>query len=265
MAPMPPHRTFLVYAAASDLDWITLLMEKKELGVEIGDFALPVTSESVRERAFELWHIWRETVPAEVCVMVHAPYLDLVPGSPEPGVQELCLKRHTEVLSLAAGLGARAVLFHSGFNPLVRGPDYREGWLDNTVRYFVDLMGNYRGFTFLVENMWEDDPAILIELIDRVNSPQLKICLDIGHAQVYSKLAPDQWVQRLGVRLGHVHLSDNDGTWDQEQALGTGIVPVDKVITALNALGYFGTLTFEMRGRTAVLRSMEHLLKLGLT
>ncbi len=261
---MSPKRHFFVSASSNDLDWITVIMEKMVLGVEIDDFALPMRNDGSRERAFELWHMWRETVPSDVAVMMHAPFIDMVPGSPEPELVEVIRRRHQEVLTLAEGLGARAILFHSGYNPLVRGPGYRDQWLASTAQYFTDLMNAHRGFTFLIENMWEPTAEPLVELIDAINSPQLRLCLDVGHVQVYSKEPVDSWIQKIGVRLGHVHLNDNNGQWDQEGPLGSGIVPLDKIFTTLNGLGYFGTMTLEMRGREAVLKSMEHLLRLGI-
>lgn len=261
---MTARRQYLVSATCSDLDWVTLLMEKMPLGVEINDFALPLRNDGSRERAFEYWHLWRESVPTDVVVMVHAPFIDLVPGSLEAEIVELTARRHDEVLGIATSLGARAIIFHSGFNPLVRGPEYRPQWLASTTAYFARLMSQHRGFTFLLENMWEPDPSPLVDLIDAINSPQLRACLDVGHVQIYGQQPPDAWVHALGVRLGHLHLNDNPGDWDQELALGTGKVPIAAVFSAIDSLGYYGTVTFETRGRDAILRSIEHLNRLGL-
>ncbi|HNV70085.1 MAG TPA: sugar phosphate isomerase/epimerase family protein [Candidatus Ozemobacteraceae bacterium] len=257
-----PKRQYLISAYAEDLDWVTQLNEKTRVGVEIKDFSLP-SSQGNRERSFELWNLWRDSAP-DLPVIVHAPFLDLVPGSPEPEVAELALKQHEEVMNLAEVLRAESVLFHSGFNPMIKSPQYQERWLASTSAYFNSLMKKHPTLKLLIENMWEPDPLPLIALIDSINSSQFRLCLDVGHVQVYSREAPDSWIRQLGLRLGLVHLNDNQGLWDQELALGTGMVPLDHVFQAMNNLGYFGRVTIEMHGNEPILRSMEYLMKNGL-
>lgn len=261
---MSPKRQFFVSAYAEDLPWITKILEKMPIGVEINDFALPSNSMPSRDQAFEMWHLWRETFQDRVPSIVHMPYLDLVPGSREPEVVDLVGRLHQEILNIAEILGSRTVLFHTGFNPLARDPEYFELWLTRTARYFRDLHTKFPQFTFLIENMWESSSDVLSKLIDAIGNPKCKACLDVGHARIYSQEAPEVWVSHLGLRLGHVHLNDNQGFWDQELALGQGVIAIDKVFTALNSLGYYGTVTLEVRGNEAALKSIEYLVKNGL-
>jgi len=261
---MSPKRQFFISAYAEDLSWITQILEKMPIGVEINDFALPSNSMPSRDQVFEMWHLWRETFKDRVPSIVHMPFLDLVPGSQEPEVVELAGRLHGEILNIAEILGSRTVLFHSGFNPLVRGPDYYELWLTRTARYFRDLHAKHPQFMFLIENMWEGSPEPLSKLIDTIGNPQCRACLDVGHARVYSQEPPESWAQHLGIRLGHVHLNDNQGFWDQELALGLGVIAIDKVFAALNTLGYYGTVTLEVHGNEAALKSIEYLVKRGL-
>lgn len=257
-----PKRQYLISAYSEDLDWVTQLNEKTRIGVEIKDFSLP-SGQGNRERAFELWNIWRDTAP-ELPVVIHSPFMDIVPGSPEPEVAELAFKQHEEVLNIAEVLKADAVLFHSGFNPLIKSPQYLENWLASTSAYFRRFLKQHPNLKFLIENMWEPSPLPLIGLIDSINSSQFRVCVDVGHIQVYSKEPPETWISQLALRVGHVHLNDNQGLWDQELALGTGMVPLERVFQAMNNLGFFGNITIEMHGREPILRSMEYLLKNGM-
>lgn len=259
-----PRRPVFISATAQDLDWVSRLVDKHSLGVEITDFSQSTETSDSRERTFELWHLWRDAATEKVPMALHAPFLDLVPGSLEAEVVELSRKQHREAINIAGILGAQRIVFHSGFNPLIRGPQYFDPWLTRTCRYFSALLEEHPGFIFLIENMWEPTIDPLIALVDRINSPNLRICFDAGHARVWGKDPPEEWLPKIGMRLGHVHLNDNDGTWDQERALGAGGVPHEKIIEQMNGMGFFGPMTIEMRGQVAVEASLEYLTRRGL-
>ena len=91
-----------------------------------------------------------------------------------------------------------------------------------------------------------------LELIDSIlgNVPLLRFHLDSGHAKL--ERGQDRWneyIDRFGPKLAHVHLSDNDGTADQHLPLGA--VPRSTTdwpphIRKLKASGYDGTITLEV-------------------
>lgn len=259
MEKLSCKRLVYISATAQDLDWVSEIVEKYGVGVEITDFAQPIGSESSRERIFELWHLWREAATEKIPMALHAPFLDLVPGSLEDEVVELCRKKHEEALNIAGALSVERIIFHSGFNPLIRGPQYFEPWLNRTVRYFTELIRQHDEFIFLIENMWETTPEPLIKLVDRINSPKLRLCFDVGHAQIWGKELPERWLLQIGLRIGYIHFNDNNGTWDQELALGTGIIKNEKIVEQLNNLGYFGPIGLEMRGPEAIAASLDWL------
>jgi len=85
-------------------------------------------------------------------------------------------------------------------------------------------------------------------IMDRV--PLLRFHLDSGHAKLergYDRW--DEYLAKLGPKLRHVHLSENDGTADQH--LPVGAVPRSTTnwpehIKKLKATGYDGTITLEV-------------------
>jgi len=258
-----PKRPVFISATAQDLDWVSELVDKYSVGVEINDFAQSTETPDSRERTFELWHLWREAATEKVPMALHAPFLDLVPGSLEPEVVELSRKQHKDALNLAGILGVQRVIFHSGYNPLILGPQYFGPWLTKTGRYFTQLISEHPGFIFLIENMWEPSVDPLIALVDRINSPNLRVCFDAGHACVWGKEPPEEWLPKIGMRLGHVHLNDNDGTWDQERPLGAGVIQHEKILALMNIIGFFGPMTIEMRGQVAIQASIDYLSRRG--
>ena len=53
-------------------------------------------------------------------------------------------------------------------------------------------------------------------------------------------------MERFGERIGHVHLSDNRGAYDEHLALGAGTIDFPQLAENLHKFGYDGTVTFEV-------------------
>jgi sugar phosphate isomerase/epimerase len=109
--------------------------------------------------------------------------------------------------------------------------------------------GESRGITVCLENLSEraDSFAPAFDAI-----ANLKMTLDIGHAQLLSK-QNTSWgfLEKFFSRIAHVHAHDNRGGKtvkdDLHLALGEGIVDYRAIITSLCAKGYDGTITMEVK------------------
>jgi sugar phosphate isomerase/epimerase len=88
----------------------------------------------------------------------------------------------------------------------------------------------------------------IVVIMEKV--PLLRFHLDSGHAKL--ERGHDRWeeyLNLLGPKLLHVHLSENDGTEDQHMPLGA--VPRSTTnwaqhVKKLKAMGYDGTITLEV-------------------
>ena len=74
----------------------------------------------------------------------------------------------------------------------------------------------------LLENFWETSPEIFLALMNEVNAPRLKVCLDTGHVNAFSKVPFEEWVAKLGGQIPYMHFSDNMGKADQHLEIGCG-------------------------------------------
>ncbi|MEW6348960.1 MAG: sugar phosphate isomerase/epimerase family protein [Thermodesulfobacteriota bacterium] len=109
-----------------------------------------------------------------------------------------------------------------------------------------------------LENLSES-AADLCLIADGV--PDLAITLDVGHAQLLSeKNRSFEIIESLGPLIEHVHLHDNRGgsghTDDLHLPIGEGNVDFPRVLGALTATGYDGTMTLEVP-RPVLARSRE--------
>ena len=82
----------------------------------------------------------------------------------------------------------------------------------------------------MLENVFDDDWRLLLDVYERVNQPNFKLCLDIGHAHCYSSLDVREWAKNLAPYVSHVHIHDNCGDRDSHIGLGSGNLPWQEVL-----------------------------------
>ena len=155
-------------------------------------------------------------------------------------------------LSVAADLGAEKAVLHP---PMISGmgthvPERVRGY---ALEFIADMleMSEALGVTICLENMMPRngfgvEPAELDMLFWRF--PNLRFTLDTGHANLgeRGRNRLNELVERFGERLGHLHLSDNRGVYDDHFPLGSGTIDFRQFARSLKKIGYDGTVTFEV-------------------
>ena len=84
----------------------------------------------------------------------------------------------------------------------------------------------------------------MAELVEEVNHPLFKMCLDTGHAAVFGDGCGDT-VRRIGKNLAALHVHDNDGTTDQHLLPYRGVINWEEFLSALGEVGFDGVFSFE--------------------
>jgi sugar phosphate isomerase/epimerase len=162
---------------------------------------------------------------------VHGPFADLCPGSFDALVRDLARQRFNQSNHVARKLGAIHVVLHHGYVP---GTSETRQWLNRSQEFWKDfLKWAPPGIHFHLENMLEHDPEVIAQLVDDLDCANLDICLDVGHAHCFGKVPVLTWIERLGNRIGYVHLNDNQGQNDDHLGLGRGTIPMMDVCKAL--------------------------------
>ena len=59
------------------------------------------------------------------------------------------------------------------------------------------------------------------------------MCLDIGHANIYSKIDVTDWIEKVNKNIGFVHLHNNFGENDDHNGLNNGNINMNEVCEAL--------------------------------
>ncbi len=154
-------------------------------------------------------------------------------------------------MEFAADLDLGAVITHDGWRK-VTGHRRRSQCLPILVRYFKRLadMAAQRGLDILIEphpDTLTMDYAFAIDLIDAIHRENVGILFDCCHFGVGHPHSYVQAIERLGVRIKHVHFSDGDmRTYALHLALGEGSLDLKGIVGALKAIRYRGTLTNDL-------------------
>ncbi|GMU24784.1 MAG: hypothetical protein AMXMBFR13_48550 [Phycisphaerae bacterium] len=114
------------------------------------------------------------------------------------------------------------------------------------------LAGEARRVVIAIENVWSRfllSPTEMADLIDRVNSPWVRVYLDVGNVLAFGY--PQDWIDVLGRRIERVHVKDyrlEAGTPQGFCPLGDGDVDWPAVMAALKRHRYQAPLIYEGPG-----------------
>jgi len=170
-------------------------------------------------------------------ITLHAPFLDLSPGSPDPAVWALTRSRFEQVLRVVPLFKPRSVVCHAAYD-WKRYSYLRELWLENSINTWSWLGQRIRdeGAVLMLENVYERGPDEIQMLFENLRDHCVGFCLDTGHHAVFSRRSLKTWIESLGSFLGQVHLHDNRGKEDDHLAMGKGRIDFLFLFTQLKAI-----------------------------
>lgn len=170
-------------------------------------------------------------------VTIHFPFMDLSPGSPDPRVRELAVHRFGQMTALIPLFKPKAAVCHSGYDSRRYG-HMRGEWLRYSLSIWPEVArkAQEQGCPLMMENVYEDGPADLLELIEPLKEWGVGFCLDTGHQAVFGGAPALQWIDSLSAHLHHLHLHDNEGVRDDHMALGSGSIDFEPLFREMKRL-----------------------------
>jgi sugar phosphate isomerase/epimerase len=217
------------YSNVFDADWQRLLQEHKQ---KISDFQGKIS--------------------------LHGVFQDVLIHSSDKKIAELSKERVMSTLKVASELKATKVVFHGNFNPLVKEEYYKKNWVERNSSFWSEILDRYN-IKILLENTWEPTPDIFRRLLDQINSPLLKICFDVGHANVYSKTPIKEWFTSLGHKIPYIHISDNSGEKDQHMEIGKGKINWQEFSNLVEEYAVHPEIVLELVTLEETKRSLKYL------
>lgn len=213
-------------------------------GIELDQFCMAANmyGEERRRTDMEIRSISDGISPAGV--ILHAPFNELFPAAIDPGARELAMRRYSDAADIAAELNAVKMVVHSGYMPHV----YFKDWHKERSVEFWNLFMEDRELDIVIENVLEDEPYMMAEMMEKMGNDRIRLCLDTGHALCMSSVPVKEWVKVLSPYIGHLHIHNNDGVWDHHCALDDGILDMAEVLDeAFSVCSEDMTVTVEAR------------------
>lgn len=175
--------------------------------------------------------------------LLHAPFNELFPCAIDPRARQLAADRYHQAIELAKGYGSRKVVIHGGYNPWIYYPVW---YVEQSVVFWKEFLEQDPGVEIVLENVLETQPQWLLDVVKAVDSPSLRLCLDVGHVNAYSPDPVQKWVEEWAPYLSHFHIHNNDGTADRHSALTEGTVPMTELLRQIDSLCPDATVTLEL-------------------
>jgi sugar phosphate isomerase/epimerase len=181
---------------------------------------------------------------------IHAPFFDLNPGALDPLIRDATRLRFEQTLALAEQLGAAVVVIHPGVDKW-RYPNLEQVWCDNAAELLAPLIERAARIDcrLALENIYEESPGNLVQLVNRLDSASFGHCFDIGHWQLFSRQPQDRWLDALGDKLIHLHLHDNHGRADEHLPPGAGCIDFKPLLKQIARLRQAPTITLEAHSK----------------
>lgn len=240
----------LLTADRNNIDECIDLAVERGLGIEVMAFAWPTVLDGDWKRELNSYHAILKPVPGPITL--HGPFLDMASGSPDEQVNLLSSSRYRHAIHVAAELGAEVVVLHANFIGSLHNRSYRDGWHQRNVPYWAAIAeyAEERGVLVALENMWEFEPGIIADILEEVNHPNLRACLDVGHSSLFgeSGYVLEDWLAKLEPWLIHIHMNNNNGVIDEHYGFDWehGVMDYSKILPLLRTVEPQPNMVLEM-------------------
>ena len=237
------------------------LARKYHLGFEYNDFYVSDVLDDGDRLLDILFEYKNEDLPS-YCTM-HGAFFDVIPFSLDKKIKKISNLRIEQSLGVARRIGAKAVVFHTNYDPFLNSKDYIRSWLDTNENYWSHVLEENADLNVYLENMFDTTPDVLLALSERLSRYEnFGVCFDYAHASL-SKVDPEIWAEKLGSYVKHVHINDNDGISDLHLAWGDGILDRQKFYDCYKKYMPQATVLIETSSMENKVRSIAMLEKEG--
>lgn len=175
--------------------------------------------------------------------ILHAPFNELFPCAIDPLARKLAAHRYRQAIALAKAYGAEKLVIHGGYNPKIYYPCW---YTEQSILFWKEFLTEDPGLIICLENVLEETPDLLLEIVKGVDDPRLRICLDVGHVNTYSPVPVSDWLNEFAPWISHFHLHNNSGEYDAHNSLYDGTIDMAWLLKEADQLCPEATYTLEV-------------------
>lgn len=186
---------------------------------------------------------------------LHGPFLDMNTAAFDGEIRRVTRTRYEECYEAAKRLGADRIVFHSCLQPMSYVP---ECWAERSIQFWKEFLEDKdTSIKIHMENLYDEEFWPMKAVVEEAAHPAFSLCLDVGHANVFSRLPVLQWLEGLRGTVGLFHLSNNDGRTDLHGALDCGTLDMKGITGCIGDWYPEADCTLEVSGEEASKRSLE--------
>ena len=143
----------LIIPNLNDLGTCVQLAEQYNLGFEYNEFFSPKVLDDAAEQKKIINTYKSAQLPAYMTL--HGAFFDVIPFSVDPKITEIATLRIEQSITIAKDLGAKAVVFHTNYNPFLNTPSYIAGWVETNIAYWSKVLEAHPNMNIYLENMFD--------------------------------------------------------------------------------------------------------------
>lgn len=208
-------------------DKIIQMLNNNDIGIEIIEFGIGDILDK-KDKALEDYMGRIGCFIENKSISIHGPFLDLNPASFDNLIRKTTLFRYNEAYNIAKILKADRIVFHSCYLDSVY---FKDAYVNNSIKFWNEFFQDKDDdIKVHIENVYDKEPSHLIDIIDKVNHKSFSLCLDIGHVNCYGEEDLERWIVKLGRKIGHVHLHNNNGLKDTHSGLQRGSINIKNIL-----------------------------------
>ena len=193
---------------------------------------------------------------------MHGVFFDIAITSTDEIIRNRSRVLMNNSMEIAANLGVKGVVFHTGINPGLWNRSYLDGWLDAAATWLDKLAKEYSHIDIYIENTFDKEPGVLTSLIDLLSHRKnVKLCLDYGHA-LLTDTEDEEWVKQMAPYVGHIHLNDHDMKEDLHLAPGKGLIDFERFEDLMEEYEVDAQVLLELNGAQEQLEALKYMTKL---
>ena len=251
-------KKLLMIPRINELEENLKLRDKLNVGFEYNDFFIPSLLDNEKEL--------RKRIDAYKNIggfnTIHGVFFDICFNSSDELMKNASYKRARQTLDIARELGCKKIVFHTNYIIGFNSQDYKDMWVSGNAIAYKQFLKEYKDIEILIENMFDRDDELIRELIEEVNDPRFRMCLDLAHANLSDESISD-WIKNCKKYVSHIHINDNFKDFDSHLAIGCGSMDYDYIISELNKMDDISIL-IEVKTTEDFIKSYDYLVKKGL-
>jgi sugar phosphate isomerase/epimerase len=191
-------------------------------------------------------------------ITVHSPLSDVNIASYNDTMRNSSISQIKNSIDIASKLEPGLVVVHPGQIPIL-GKKFEEKILKQCIESLNEcsIYAKENDVLMCVENMPDIDGLLLKdindlnEVADEIDS---YITLDVGHAYNMNFHVSEMF---NSPRIRHIHLSDNDGSFDTHNAIGSGDINFESLFNELKKIDYDDVVVVEVKDPQSVVESLD--------